>query len=48
MDDVIEVQNQFYILARASRIGERTAVLQHGDTFALFDLFGDIGMFRPC
>ena len=47
MDDVIEVQNQFYILARASRIGERTAVLQHGDTFALFDLFGDIGMFGP-
>ena len=47
VEDVIQVQNQFYILARASRIGERTAVLQHGDTFALFDLFGDIGMFGP-
>lgn len=45
MEDVIQVQDQFYILATASRAGERTAVLQHGDTFALFDLHGDIGMF---
>jgi glycogen debranching enzyme len=45
MDDVIQVQDQFYILATASRVGERTAVLQHGDTFAVFDLHGDIGLF---
>jgi glycogen debranching enzyme len=45
MEDVIQVQDQFYILATASRAGERTAVLQHGDTFAVFDLYGDIGMF---
>ena len=45
MEDVIQVQDQFYILSTASRAGERTAVLQHGDTFALFDLYGDIGMF---
>jgi glycogen debranching enzyme len=45
VEDVIQVQDQFYILATASRAAERTAVLQHGDTFALFDLFGDIGMF---
>jgi glycogen debranching enzyme len=45
VEDVIQVQDQFYILATASRAGERTAVLQHGDTFALFDLYGDIGMF---
>jgi len=44
MDDVIQVQDRFYILASA-RGGDRTAVLQHGDTFALFDLFGDVGMF---
>src|SRR5215472_13617259 len=43
MEDVIQVQDQFYILATASRAGERTAVLQHGDTFAVFDLYGDIG-----
>jgi glycogen debranching enzyme len=45
VEDVIQVQEQYYILATASRAGERAAVLQAGDTFALFDLFGDIGMF---
>jgi len=45
MDDVIQIQDQFYILATASRAGERTAVLQHGDTFAVFDLYGDIGIY---
>ena len=45
MEDVIQVQDQFYILSTASRAADRTAVLQHGDVFALFDLYGDIGMF---
>ena len=45
MDDVIQIQDQFYILATAPRAGDRTAVLQHGDTFGVFDLFGDVGMF---
>jgi glycogen debranching enzyme len=45
MDDIIQVQDQFYILATASRAAERTAVLQHDDTFAVFDLHGDIGVF---
>jgi glycogen debranching enzyme len=45
VEDVIQVQDQFYILATASRAMERTAVLQDGDTFALFDLAGDIGAF---
>jgi glycogen debranching enzyme len=45
VEDVIQVHDQFYILATASRAGERTAVLQHADTFAVFNLTGDIGMF---
>jgi glycogen debranching enzyme len=45
VEDVIQVHDQFYILSTASRIGERTAVLQHGDTFAVFNLNGDVGMF---
>jgi glycogen debranching enzyme len=45
MDDVIQVQDQFYILATASKATERTAVLQHDDTFAVFDLYGDVGAF---
>src|SRR5438874_12391663 len=43
MEDVIQVQDQFYILATASRASERTAVLKHDDTFAVFDYSGDIG-----
>src|SRR3989441_4156661 len=45
MEDVIQVQDQFYILATASRATERTAVLKHDDTFAVFDYWGDIGAF---
>jgi len=43
VEDVIQVQDQFYILATASRGATRTAVLQHDDTFAVFDLSGDVG-----
>jgi glycogen debranching enzyme len=45
VEDVIQVQNQFYILATASKASERLAVLQHGDTFAVFDQYGDVGAF---
>ncbi|HET6957671.1 MAG TPA: amylo-alpha-1,6-glucosidase [Vicinamibacterales bacterium] len=45
MEEVIQVQDQFYILATASKATERSAVLQHNDTFALFDLYGDVGAF---
>ncbi len=45
--EVIEVGNQFYILATASRAAERTIVLEHDDTFAVFDYTGDIGAFGP-
>ena len=45
MEDVIQVQDQFYILATASRAGERTAVLKNGDTFAVFAQSGDIAAF---
>ncbi|HYM23549.1 MAG TPA: glycogen debranching N-terminal domain-containing protein, partial [Vicinamibacterales bacterium] len=43
--DVIEVGDQFYILATASRAAQRTAVLEHDDTFAVFDYSGDIGAY---
>jgi glycogen debranching enzyme len=45
MKDVIQVQDQFYILATASKAAQRTAVLKHGDTFAVFDYSGDMGAF---
>ncbi len=40
--DVIEVGDQFYIRAQSSLADSRTLVLLHGDTFAVFDRYGDI------
>src|SRR5712671_1826248 len=45
MEDVIQVQDQFYILATASKATERTIVLKHDDTFAVFDYSGDVAAF---
>jgi glycogen debranching enzyme len=42
MHEVIQVQDQFYILASSARLSEQNRVLKHGDTFAVFDRFGDI------
>lgn len=42
VEDVIRVQEQFYILATSSLAGVRTRVLKHGETFAVFDFAGDI------
>jgi glycogen debranching enzyme len=48
VDDLIQVEDQFYILATATRAAERTAVLQHDDMFAVFDFRGDVGALGPC
>jgi glycogen debranching enzyme len=40
--DIIEVGNQFYIRAQSSLADTRTLVLMRGDTFAVFDRYGDI------
>lgn len=42
MDDVIRLHDQYYILATSSRADDRTLVLKQGDTFAIFDHFGDV------
>src|SRR6187402_141313 len=44
-DEVIRVSEEFYILSTSARIDDRTRVLKHGDTFGLFDRFGDIEAF---
>ena len=41
-NDVIEVNQQFYIRASSSLADDRTRVLLAGDTFAVFDRSGDI------
>lgn len=40
--DVIEVGSHFYIRAQSSLADSRTLVLLHGDTFAVFNRYGDI------
>ncbi len=42
MNDVIRIKDKFYILSTSSRIDDRTRVLKQGETFAVFDRFGDI------
>lgn len=38
----IEVEDKYYILASSSLADQRTMVLKQGDSFAIFDWFGDI------
>ena len=42
MDDVIQYQDRFYILATSSLLQERRHVLKDGGSFAVFDPQGDI------
>ncbi len=41
-DDIIEHENQFYISANSSYADSRIKVLNHSDTFGIFDRKGDI------
>ena len=41
-NDIIEVEDQFYIRAESSLADDRTLVLLHNDTFAIFDRYGDV------
>src|SRR5438094_9065432 len=43
--EVIRVHNEFYIRSSSARVDVRTRVLKQGDTFAVFDRFGDIETF---
>jgi glycogen debranching enzyme len=40
--DVIEVDNQYYLLATSSLADDRSRVLKYGKTFSVFNRFGDI------
>ncbi|NJL18116.1 MAG: hypothetical protein HC938_14020 [Nitrospira sp.] len=42
MNEVIRWNDQYYILASSSLADGRTEVLKHGETFAVFDRYGDI------
>jgi len=42
VDDIVEIGNRFYILATSSLGDGGEQVLKHGESFALFDRFGDV------
>jgi glycogen debranching enzyme len=42
LEDVIQIQDQFYILATSSLADDRTRVLKSGETFAVFNRLGDV------
>ncbi len=41
-EEVVRISDTFYILSTSARIDDRTQVLKQGDTFAIFDRFGDV------
>ncbi len=45
MNEVINYEGQWYVLATSSRADDRTRVLKAGETFALFDRHGDVHHF---
>jgi glycogen debranching enzyme len=42
LEDIIQVENQFYVLATSSLADDRTRVLKYGETFAVLNRLGDI------
>jgi glycogen debranching enzyme len=42
VDDLVRIKDDYYIRVTSSRIAERTLVLKHGETFAVFDHYGDL------
>ena len=40
--EVIRIKEKYYILARSPRVDVYTRVLKHGESFAVFDRYGDI------
>ncbi len=42
MEEVIQIEDRYYILATSALADDRTRVLKEGETFAVFDCHGDI------
>lgn len=42
MEHVVRINDEFYVLATSCLADDRTRVLKHGQTFAVFNRFGDI------
>ncbi|MGE5468319.1 MAG: glycogen debranching N-terminal domain-containing protein [Ignavibacteria bacterium] len=42
LEEAIRIEDRWYVLATSSRADDRIRVLKHGDTFGVFDRFGDV------
>ena len=42
MTDIVRLENEYYVRASSALADDRTRVLKYGDTFAIFNRFGDI------
>jgi glycogen debranching enzyme len=47
LTDIVTFENEYYIRASSTLADDRTRVLKHGDTFAVFNRFGDIEPVGP-
>lgn len=47
MADIVQLENEYYVRASSALADDRTRVLKYGDTFAVFNRFGDIELVGP-
>jgi hypothetical protein len=47
LTDIVRVKDEYYVRASSALADDRTRVLKYGDTFAVFDRYGDIEAFGP-
>jgi glycogen debranching enzyme len=45
--DVVRLENEYYVRASSALADDRTRVLKYGDTFAVFNRFGDVEFVGP-
>lgn len=47
MTDIIRIADEYYVRASSALADDRTRVLKYGDTFAVFNRYGDIEALGP-
>jgi glycogen debranching enzyme len=47
LTNIVQVQDEYYVRASSALADDRTRVLKYGDTFAVFNRYGDIESFGP-
>jgi hypothetical protein len=47
LTDIIQVADEYYVRATSALADDRTRVLKYGDTFAVFNRYGNIEAFGP-